>query len=69
MTYNISFNSLHILDEQDLELDKMLIFSNISLPSIDQLSNEIIESSISNSSFEYEQVDNNYYQKLLEMPM
>jgi len=69
MTYKISFNSLHILDEQDLELDKMLIFSNISLPSIDQLSNEIIESSISNSSFEYEQVDNNYYQKLLEMPM
>jgi hypothetical protein len=69
MTYNISFNSLHILDKQDLELDKMPIFSNISLPSIDQLSNEIIESSISNSSFEYEQVDNNYYQKLLEMPM
>ena len=45
------------------------IYSDISLPYVDELSDQIIDFSTSNSSYEVEQFDDTDYNQLFDMTM
>jgi hypothetical protein len=52
-----------------MEIDTIPIFSNISFRSMDQLSDQIAESSIGNSSFASEEMSDYTPQRLLTTPL
>lgn len=52
-----------------METDKMPIFSDISLPSIDQLPGQILKSSTDNTSFHNSKIESIDHQTLLDIPM
>lgn len=53
-----------------METDKMSIFSDISLPSTDYLSNQILEPSTNDDSpFDNQQIDYSNHQALFDLSM
>jgi hypothetical protein len=65
----MSWIILYVLDKQDIDMDELLVLSDISLRSTEQLSNQTAEPSLSNdSTIEIEDIDDNNCQMLLQTP-
>ena len=65
----ILYINQYILDEQNMEIEEIPIFSNISFRSMDQLSDRIGESSICNSPFASEDMSDYTPQRLITTPL